>query len=122
MKALMSLIWKSPQSSRQSDIAGRGAGGACMPVSARKPSAATIPRFSIIRSSALFLRRDIGGIMGEGQIAPRRQRAEHRAEIGAGAKAEQPLGTRRIVDPVDEGRQRPAPLRVEARRFGKIAG
>src|SRR4051812_24118130 len=98
MKALMSLIWKSPQSSRHSDIAGRGAGGACMPVSTRKPREAAIVRFSIIPSSALFLRRDIGGIVGEGQIAPGGERRQHRGEGGAAAKAHQPLGARGMVD------------------------
>src|SRR3954454_10882179 len=110
MKALMSLIWKSPQSSRHSDIAGLGAGGACIPVSASKPREAAIARFSIAPSSALFLRRDIGGIVGEGQIAAGGQGVEGGGEVGAAPKAHQPLGTRRIVDALDDRRQRPAPL------------
>jgi hypothetical protein len=50
MKALMSLIWKSPQSSRQSDISGgeTGRGGACIPISASAPAANATTRFSII--------------------------------------------------------------------------
>src|SRR3954463_16337057 len=63
-KALKSVKFTSPQSSRH--ISSRGAGAACMPVSAAQPRTIANARFSMFPSSA-FLGRDIGGIVDEGQ-------------------------------------------------------
>ncbi len=90
-KALKSVKVNWPQSSRHISTCGRR--GRRLHRRQRRPAERRRPEpVSASFLSSSFLGRDIGGIVGEGQLPAGAERIEDRGEIGSAAKAHQPLG------------------------------